>query len=55
MLRSILFAISFIGIGGAIVFAAINGHDGIILIAGSFVAALAASALPDDLRLPHQR
>lgn len=54
MLRSILFALAFISVG-AIVLAVIHGLGAIILIAGSFAAALAGSALPDDLRLPHQR
>jgi hypothetical protein len=52
MLRSILFALSFISVGAAIVLAVIYGLGAVILIAGSFAVALAASALPDDLRLP---
>jgi hypothetical protein len=55
MLSSILRVFAFIGVGGAIVLVIATGHVDVFLIVSSFVAALAASALPSDLRLPHQR
>jgi hypothetical protein len=51
MLRSILFSVALIGIGGAIVLAIANGHAGVLLIASAFFASLAVSAITDDLRL----
>jgi hypothetical protein len=51
MLRSILFAFAFIGVGSTIIVAIASGHGGIVLIASAFVAALLGSTLCADLRL----
>lgn len=46
MLRSILFGVAFIVLAGTIVVAIVRGTPGIVLIASTFVTALAASAVP---------